>query len=120
MNGNSRQANRFGLLFLALSASLLLTCCASPRRSEPVAGPLPIGSAQLTRGERAFMAYCNKCHPGGESGLAFALNNKPLPGPLIKSQVRAGMGAMPAFSKELLPEEDLDAIVEYLKVLRKH
>lgn len=37
------------------------------------------------------------------------INNKPLPGFLIKFQVRNGLGAMPAFSKEHVSPEELDA-----------
>lgn len=104
-------------------ACLLLACLVaagcSARRGEPVAGPLLLLTAEEIRGEKVFMQYCHKCHPGGERGLGPALNNKPLPGPMIKLQVRAGMGAMPAFSKELLPDPQLDDLVAYIKRLRK-
>ena len=63
-------------------------------------------------------SHCHKCHPGGEKGLGFAIN-KPLPDFLIKAQVRAGAGAMPAFSKELLTGEDLDHVVAYIDLLRR-
>lgn len=96
----------------------LLAACASPRRGEPVAGRVQLKPAEA-RGEKIFMRYCHKCHPGGESGLGPALNNKPLPGPMIKLQVRAGLGAMPSFPENLLPSSQLDDLVEYLKRLRK-
>lgn len=96
----------------------LVAACASPRRGEPVAGPLQLKTAEEERGEQVFMRYCHKCHPGGESGLGPALNNKPLPGPMIKLQVRAGMGAMPKFPEELLPSPQLDDLVDYIKRLR--
>ncbi|WP_085811934.1 c-type cytochrome [Geoanaerobacter pelophilus] len=101
-------------------AALMLALCAgcSARRGEPVSEPLKIDNAKLARGERGFMAHCDKCHPGGEKGLAFALNNKPLPGFMIKAQVRAGAGAMPAFSKELITGEELDEMLEYVTLLR--
>jgi mono/diheme cytochrome c family protein len=102
------------LLFLLVAAGC------SARRSEPVAGPPPVASPELARGEIAFDAHCSHCHPGGEKGLAPALNNKPLPGFLIKFQVRHGLGAMPAFSERELEDEELDALVKYMKALRRH
>ncbi len=97
---------------------MLSTGCAM-RRGEPVSQPLRIDSHKLARGEVSYMAHCNKCHPGGEKALGFAINNKPLPGFMIKAQVRAGAGAMPAFSKELVTGEDLENILEYIELLRK-
>ena len=96
-----------------------LAAC-SARRSEPIAGPLPLTSATLRQGAIAFDQHCSHCHPGGEKGLAPALNNKPLPGFMIKLQVRHGAGTMPAFSKRELPKEELDALVEYMKALRRN
>ena len=92
----------------------------SARRGEPVAGPLPVASPELARGEIAFDVHCSHCHPGGEKGLAPAINNKPLPGFLIKFQVRHGAGAMPAFSEREIADEELDALVKYLKALRRN
>jgi mono/diheme cytochrome c family protein len=100
--------------------ALLLAGCSTARRGEPIEGPLPITSEKVARGQKVFMTHCHKCHPGGEAGLGFALNNKPLPGPMIKMQVRAGVGAMPSFSKELLPDDQLDDLIAYLETLRKH
>lgn len=103
-------------LLALLSAATLVAC--SARRSEPVAGPLEVRSPEVARGEVAFDRACSRCHPGGERGLAPAINNKPLPGGLMKFQVRHGFGAMPAFSEEELSADDLDAVVIYLKTLR--
>ncbi|SNB44674.1 cytochrome c [Geobacter sp. DSM 9736] len=105
------------LLVLAIFS---VSACTSARRGEPVAGPLKIDSEKVARGQKVFMVHCDKCHPGGEAGLGFAINNKPLPGPLIKTQIRTGVGAMPSFSKELLPDDQLDDLVEYIQTLRKH
>jgi mono/diheme cytochrome c family protein len=105
--------------WILLGLAALLPAC-SARRSEPIAGPLNLASEELRRGEIAFDMHCSHCHPGGERGLAPAINNKPLPGFMIKTQVRHGAGTMPAFSKEELPPEDLDALVKYLKALRRN
>lgn len=102
----------------AVLAAALGTGC-SARRSEPLVGPLEGASPEVLRGAVAFDLHCTRCHPGGERGLAPAINNKPLPGFLIRFQVRRGLGAMPAFSEEEIPREDLDALVAYLKTLRR-
>lgn len=122
MTGTDRVPGWLGikLVLAALLSVSLIAGCTSARRGEPIAGPLPITSDNVARGEKVFMIHCHKCHPGGEAGLGVALNNKPLPGFMIKAQTRAGLGAMPGFSKELLPDDQLDDLVAYLKALRKH
>lgn len=106
---------------IVIAAALSLALCAgcSARWGEPISESLKIDDAKVARGERAFMSHCNKCHPAGDKGLAFALNNKPLPGFMIKAQVRAGAGAMPAFPKELVTGEQLEEMLEYVTLLRK-
>lgn len=105
------------LLAVLLPLLFLAACGGSARRGEPVAPPLNL-SAEAQAGERAFMAHCNECHPRGEAGLAFAINNKPLPAFLIRYQVRRGVGAMPAFAPAQLSDRDLDRIIVYLAELR--
>ena len=70
------------------------------------------------RGERLYQRYCYQCHPGGAAGLGPALNNKPLPAIAIRTQIRNGVGAMPAFDAALLSDQDVDAITEYVEDLR--
>ena len=112
---------RSGLLLALLVIAMMSTPgCGSARRGEPFNGPLVIQDQQLALGQRAFMTSCHQCHPGGMAGLGPAINNKPLSGAMIKMQTRAGLGAMPGFSSSELSEEDLDAVVAYLKALRKH
>lgn len=104
----------------ALALTLLaLAACGSARRSVPFAGPMTIADPQVELGERVFMRECSVCHPRGEAGLAPGINNKPLPEFLIRFQVRNGLGAMPAFSREHVTPEELDAIVEYLEHMRR-
>jgi len=98
---------------------VLLVGCGSARRGEPVAGPMTLTGDEL-RGERVFQRNCSQCHPGGEAGLGPALNDLPLPGVAIKTQVRIGAGAMPAFHRLELSHGDLQAVVDYLKALRHH
>jgi len=96
----------------------LLLACGSARRGEPLTGRSSF-SEEAGLGRIAFYAHCDQCHPGGEAGLGPALNNKPLPGFLIKMQIRHGLGAMPSFSNIRVPERDMDNIVNYLKELRR-
>lgn len=102
-----------GCLFL-----LTLNHCGSARRGVPVYQPLNINSSAVAQGQVVFMANCNKCHPGGQAGLGPAINNKPLPGFMIKFQVRKGLGVMPAFSEERISDQQLDNLVVYLKELK--
>jgi mono/diheme cytochrome c family protein len=104
---------------LMISGLLLTTAC-SARRGEPIVGQLAISEPGIARGQQVFMRECHQCHPGGEAGLGPAINNKPLPGFLIKFQVRNGLGAMPAFSQNEISPEELDHLVEYLKALRNN
>ncbi|MES2642486.1 MAG: cytochrome c [Myxococcota bacterium] len=103
-------------LFLFL---VLLAGCLTPRRTEPIAGPLALDEVSL-RGEQVFLQYCHQCHPFGEGGLGWSLNEKPLPGFAIRAQTRLGLGAMPAFGPDKIDAEEMDALVHYLKVLRRH
>lgn len=108
-----------GPLTLVGLAVVLAAGCSSARRVPPVAPSSDLTAhPDAARGEVLFQRYCHSCHPHGEGGLGPALNNKPLPGFLTRFQVRHGLGTMPAFSEEILPAPDLDAIVAYLAVLR--
>jgi mono/diheme cytochrome c family protein len=92
--------------------------CGSARRSEPL-GNLPRKvSEEHLQGRHVFMQMCNQCHPNGDGGLAPPLNNKPAPASAIKLQVRKGLGRMPSFDEQTIPEPDLQALVSYMLALR--
>jgi mono/diheme cytochrome c family protein len=106
-----------------LSTTLLIFACAvtgchSVRRGEPI-----VGATQLTpkeqHGQILFQQRCHQCHPYGEAGLGPALNNKPAPVFLMKTQVRVGLGAMPRFDTHIIPPQDLDDLMSYVIALRK-
>src|SRR4051812_33983677 len=84
----------------------LLVGCHSARRGEPITGPLLL-SSPAERGRLVFQQRCYQCHPDGEGGLGPALNNKPAPKRLMKTQVRLGLGAMPRFDRHTIPPNDL-------------
>jgi len=103
--------------FIVALLFLMLAGCA--HRRAPVSEPRSLDSAELSRAKQAFLHSCNRCHPGGEGGSGADLIDKPLPGFLIKAQVRVGGGAMPAFTTEHLPGSQLDQIVAYIEHLSK-
>jgi mono/diheme cytochrome c family protein len=105
---------------LLVCSLLVLTGCGSARRGEPFTAPLEIASADIAEGQQVFMRYCHQCHPGGEGGIGPSLNEKPLPGFLMKFQTRKGLGAMPGFSEEQISSTELDNLITYLKTLRRH
>jgi mono/diheme cytochrome c family protein len=101
------------------ATALLLLGCQSARRGEPLTGHTTPQAANLEQGRRLFYQNCHQCHPNGNAGLGPALNNKPAPRFLLKTQVRAGLGTMPSFSKDKISPEELDQLVDYLKALRQ-
>jgi mono/diheme cytochrome c family protein len=99
-----------------------LACLFAVACSSPASAPLGSGAAlrpEERRGEQVFMRHCHACHPGGEAGLGPGIADKPLPRSLMSLQVRAGLGAMPAFSEEELSGPDLDAALDYVAALRR-
>lgn len=107
------------LMVGVLAAALLLPGCGSARRDEPFTGPHVPPDERIALGQRVFYSACNGCHPGGTQGIGQAINNKPLPGWLIRLQVRRGLGDMPAFPSDEISETELNALVAYLVWLRR-
>jgi mono/diheme cytochrome c family protein len=101
---------------------LILIGCGNAHRPTPQASlageQTTLSDPRLARGRHEFMLNCNQCHPDGAAGLAPSINDKPLPEGLIKVQIREGLGAMPAFKEEHLNDQDVEAIVRYLKYVR--
>ena len=108
------------IVILTMILSAVLAGCGSARRGVPMQPPLEIQDPDLKGGQQVFMRFCNGCHPRGEAGLGLAINNKPLPGWLIRFQVRNGLGVMPGFSDDVISDERLSELVAYLKRLRRH
>jgi mono/diheme cytochrome c family protein len=99
--------------------AVVATACRSPRRGEAVGRTVQKTSASIEHGRTMFQEHCYRCHPGGEGGLGPALNNKPAPRFLMKTQVRVGLGAMPSFSKDDISPKELDQLMDYVMALRK-
>lgn len=98
---------------------IIMAPACSKRIIPPGEATMPVSQASI-RGQALFMHRCHRCHPGGMAGLGPAIINKPLPGFLIRFQVRTGLGAMPAFNKNQLSDNQLDDLIIYIKELRKN
>jgi mono/diheme cytochrome c family protein len=110
---------RIPLWILLAGAMITAASCGAARRGSSLPEPMQFASAEAASGEVYFMRICNQCHPRGEAGLAPGIIDKPLPAFLIRTQVRNGLGAMPAFSQAEITDGQLDAIIAYLGELRR-
>ena len=107
----------FAVIPLVVAASAVAVGCGSARK-QPLSPQQIAADPQLAQGRQVFMQHCNQCHVGGAAGLGPALNDKPLPGVAIRTQVRQGLGTMPAFSEQRISDDQMDALVKYMAVLR--
>ncbi len=103
---------------LGVLAVLALVSCGPSRRGPAFGTPREL-NAQQQEGRVLFMRSCNMCHPGGSSGLGPGINDKPLPSVAMRTQIRQGVGAMPAFTEEMLSDAQVDAIIAYLNELQE-
>lgn len=103
---------------LAPLAAIAVASCAPTMRGSP--GPDLVLGRAAQQGELTFMTQCSMCHPRGEGGLAFSINDKPLPGGLIAFQVRNGLGAMPSFPESRISDTELNDLVTYLLEVRQN
>lgn len=94
--------------------------CGSPRRGEPLRGPLTATESAQERGRLVFAVNCYKCHPGGEAGLGPSLNEKRRPDFIRRLQIRHGVGRMPSFDETRLSDKELSDLLSYLALLRRH
>jgi mono/diheme cytochrome c family protein len=108
---------RSGIVVAAVVAAAVASaggCGAKAHRGEPLGPRVVARSDDQIQGERLFFQFCSQCHPGGAGGLGPAINDKPLPAFAIKTQIRAGVGAMPSFGPDQLSDDDLDKITDYI------
>jgi mono/diheme cytochrome c family protein len=101
----------FSLFMLSM---LSMIGCAGPGSDQTVLKPIELASAEEKEGQVLFMKFCHSCHPDGEAGLGPSIHAMPAPNFLQRTQVRAGMGEMPAFHDDKISDEQLDAIIAYL------
>ena len=85
------------------------------RKSVPITGQEFVPrNERIVNGEKVFMANCQKCHPGGEGGLAPAINSNPAPQFIKRFQMRHGLCVMSSFKKVEISKKDLRDISKYL------
>lgn len=104
-----------GIAATTTLATLLFGCAGDMRRGEPIGRPVIIDTHQAARGEVVYMRHCYACHQTGEGGLGPAIPNCPIPKPIVWLQVRAGLGAMPAFPEEQISSQEFDDLYAYLQ-----
>ncbi|MBW3619150.1 MAG: c-type cytochrome [Actinobacteria bacterium] len=80
--------------------------------------------ADLSRGLELFTTHCAACHGPTAAGIAVGQrdisSNLDIATPLeIAEAIRSGPGVMPAFNDEILPEDDVEAIVAWVRDLRE-
>jgi len=103
-----------------LGALLLGGCSGAVQRvGEPFSRAPEVETEQIALGQRVFMQHCHQCHPHGEGGIAPMLNDRAFPRLLVDLQVRHGFGAMPAFPRSVITNEELGALNEYMRALRQ-
>ena len=125
-----------GVALLLTLAGLIAAACApaaapTPTRAPAVATPTPApAAATATRppapagdtaaGKAAFDRNCNVCHPAGQQGVGPSLVGvgSKMTDDQIRTQVRQGKGAMPAFAAAQISDADLSNLIAYLKTLR--
>lgn len=105
-------------LFAVLALAFAVAGCSSPRRAEPIIGPITLDES-ARKGRMVYEQHCFRCHSQGEGGLAPSLNDKPLPRFLMRAQVRVGLGAMPSFSEKHISDQEMEALLDYLVALRR-
>jgi mono/diheme cytochrome c family protein len=74
-------------------------------------------SGNLT-GEQLFVRTCNECHPGGKEGMGPSLediDDKMPDDAAVKKLIRSGKGMMPAQPKQVINDQEMDALIAYLR-----
>lgn len=104
---------------LIIPFMLIVFFSCNARRTEPIEGALDTSDPEVKKGQELFVMHCHKCHPHGEAGVGPALNINPAPKFIKAFQVRHGLGLMPPFKKDEISEKELDAILLYLKKLKR-
>jgi mono/diheme cytochrome c family protein len=105
------------LLSAALVLSATFTAC-TRRHSEPLAGrSLDRSQERIRHGEIVYNMHCQRCHPSGGAGLGPDVLSKP--GFARRMQVRHGLGAMPAFKKDVISRKDMNDMQAYLRQLKR-
>jgi mono/diheme cytochrome c family protein len=107
-------------VWFAAGMLMLLAACTPAKQTASEISPMRMSDTAIQTGERLYNTYCYKCHAMGTGGLGFSLNDKPLPRFAIRLQIRHGLGYMPAFSEEVLSDQQVEEIIDYVIAMRHH
>jgi mono/diheme cytochrome c family protein len=105
-----------GVICSALLAAMGLAACDSGGTTSGGQGG---GTTTPRTGETIFARYCNTCHPGGGRGVGPSLITENYAEAEMRSVVRHGKKQMPGFGLQVISDDDLNALVEYVKGLRR-
>lgn len=72
--------------------------------------------AQWGSGENLYNKLCGYCHKP-EVGVGTMLEGRPLPEVYVRTIVRNGLNAMPAFPASYIDDESIALVAEYLSSL---
>jgi mono/diheme cytochrome c family protein len=119
-------SGRAYITYIASIAILLSGCAMSEevRRIEGVKQAEQLREASHTTdltGEQIFIRSCNSCHPNGKAGIGPSLDKLEEhfgDDNALKKFIRAGKGNMPAQSKSVLNDKELDSLVKYLRKMQ--
>lgn len=84
------------------------------RRGEAIGRSVALATNARARGQVVYMKHCYACHQGGEGGLGPALLQL-APGPIVRTQIRAGLGVMPRFSHEEISIAEMNDLLTYVR-----
>lgn len=105
---------------IAIVITVVVSSC-TMRVSEPITQKQFVpANERIANGEKVFMSYCQKCHPGGEKGLGPSILPNPAPQFIKRFQMRHGLGAMPGFRPNEISGKDLHDISKYLKAWKHY
>jgi mono/diheme cytochrome c family protein len=99
--------------------ALVLASCGAEQQVATEAPAVIPATRDETHGKHLFLKFCYQCHPGGSQGLGPALDDKPLAEAAIRTQIRVGVGSMPAFDKDWLSDDQVAEIAQYVTTLQK-
>jgi mono/diheme cytochrome c family protein len=101
------------IIYCIVLSAFIFSC--SIRKAEPITQREFIpANERIANGQKVFMSYCNKCHPGGEGGLGPSITSNPAPQFIKRFQMRHGLGVMPAFKQHEISKKDLHDISKFL------
>lgn len=111
------------LIVVLVALGVVLAGCQQGAASPtPAPTAKPAGTtppAAGADGKAIFDKNCNGCHPNGQQGAGPSLVASRKSVDEIKTQVRQGKGAMPAFPATTISDADLNTLANYVKGLQK-